>query len=187
MLGHSGERDVEDCGNLTKLALEKFSDIIDPNRVVVEGGSHGGFLTGWLIGHPEFKNMWAAASLWNAVLDMTYMVASTDIPDWIFAVTQNRELDDFSAMTVDDNKLFYQRSPISQVANVTTPAQILVGDADKRVPPHQSYFYYNCLKSKGVKCELYDYPGSGHAILKSPEHFNDAYLNISFWMDKHAN
>jgi len=74
LLGHIGSRDVEDCGNLTKMAIEKFSNFVDPKRVCVEGGSHGGFLTGWLIGHPEFKDLWAGACLWNAVLDMTYMV-----------------------------------------------------------------------------------------------------------------
>lgn len=85
LLGNIGSRDVEDCGNLTKAAIAQFSHLVDPKRVCVEGGSHGGFMTGWLIGHPDFKDMWCAAGLWNAVLDMSYMVQSTDIPDWIFA------------------------------------------------------------------------------------------------------
>lgn len=160
---------------------------MDPKRVCVEGGSHGGFMAGWLIGHPEFKDMWAAAGIWNGVLDMSYMVQSTDIPDWIFACCSNKELDDFSILTADDNRTFFEKSPISQIRNVKTPALILVGDSDKRVPPHQSYYYYNCLKSMGVDCRLYNYPESGHALGKSPEHFNDAYLNISLWMDKYAN
>ena len=186
LLGHIGSRDVEDCGNLTKAAIEQFSDIVDPKRVCVEGGSHGGFLTGWLIGHPEFKDLWAAAGLWNAVLDMTYMVAATDIPDWIYACSQNKELESFGEYTVDDSRDFFLKSPISQVKNVRTPSLFLVGNGDKRVPPHQSYFYYNCLKSMGVDCKLYDYPDSGHALMQSPEHFNDAYLNITLWMDKYA-
>lgn len=90
LLGQIGQKDVHDCGNLTKAAM-KARDI-DKNRVCVEGGSHGGFLTGWLIGHPAYKDLWCAAGLWNAVLDMTYMVQSTDIPDWIFACVLNREL-----------------------------------------------------------------------------------------------
>lgn len=73
LLGHIGSRDVEDCGDLTKKAIETHPEI-DPKRVVVEGGSHGGFMTGWLIGHPQYKDLWAAAGLWNAVLDMSYMI-----------------------------------------------------------------------------------------------------------------
>jgi len=38
----------------------------------------------------------------------------------------------------------------------------------------------------GVECKLYDYPDSGHSLMGSPEHFNDAYLNISMWMDKYT-
>ena len=131
--------------------------------------------------------MWAAAGIWNGVLDMSYMVASTDIPDWIFACCQNRELSNFGDYTVEDTKDFFLKSPISVISNVKTPALILVGDSDRRVPPHQSYFYYNCLKSMGVDTKLYDYPESGHALGKSPEHANDAYLNISLWMDKYVN
>jgi hypothetical protein len=57
-------------------------------------------MTGWLIGHPDFKNLWSCAALWNAVLDMTYMVSSTDIPDWIFACCQNKHLEKYEQYTV---------------------------------------------------------------------------------------
>jgi acylaminoacyl-peptidase len=75
LLGKIGDVDVEDCGNLTLKALEHYKDIVDPIRIGVYGGSHGGFLTGWLTGHPSFKHLWAAAILWNPVLNMSYMVA----------------------------------------------------------------------------------------------------------------
>ena len=113
LLGNIGSVDVEDCGNLTKAAIKQFGDIVDEKRVCVEGGSHGGFMTGWLIGHPEFKDLWAAAGIWNGVLDMSYMVASTDIPDWIFACCQNKELQNFGEYTVEDTKEFFLKSPIS--------------------------------------------------------------------------
>ena len=113
LLGHIGERDVEDCGNLTKKAIEKFSNIVDPARVCVEGGSHGGFLAGWLIGHPKYKDLWAAASLWNPVLDMSYMIASTDIPDWVFACCQNKEMKKLGDYNAADNNDFFMKSPIS--------------------------------------------------------------------------
>lgn len=89
LLGHIGDRDVKDCGDLTKLALDKFKDHVDPVRVGVFGASHGGFMTGWLIGHPDYKDLYTAAVLWNPVLNMSYMVASTDIPDWIYSCCLN--------------------------------------------------------------------------------------------------
>ena len=146
-----------------------------------DGGSHGGFLTGWLIGHPDYAGMWAAASLRNAVLDMSYMITASEIPDWIYACSMNRAFDHFSSCgfetySVEDNKHFFERSPISQIQNVKTPALFLIGDNDLRVPPHQSYFYYNALKSKGVPTRLLNYPGDGHAIAKRAEHRNDFNL-----------
>ena len=38
-----------------------------------------------------------------------------------------------------------------------------------------------------VDTKLYNYPESGHALAKKPEHALDAYMNITFWMDKYAN
>jgi len=110
LLGTIGVNDVEDCGELTLNALKKYVDFIDVGRVGVEGGSHGGFLTGWLTGHPKYKHIWSAACLWNPVLNMSYMLTATDIPDWITGCTQNKEFD-FSNISADDIAHFYTRSP----------------------------------------------------------------------------
>mmetsp|Transcript_41087 Transcript_41087/g.55808 ORF Transcript_41087/g.55808 Transcript_41087/m.55808 type:complete len:92 (+) Transcript_41087:157-432(+) len=91
------------------MALEKHADIIDEKKVCVEGGSHGGFLTAWLIGHPKFKNLWSSAVIWNGVLNMSYNVVSTDIPDWIAGCCQDKELN--YAITAEDNADFFKRSP----------------------------------------------------------------------------
>jgi dipeptidyl aminopeptidase/acylaminoacyl peptidase len=88
-----------------------------------------------MIGHPDYKDMWKAASLQNPILDLTYMVISADIPDWVFACCGNEELD-FSTLTAEQKRNFYNRSPMANVRNVITPAQFLIGDADLRVPPH---------------------------------------------------
>ena len=65
--------------------------MIDADKVSVYGGSHGGFLTGWLIGHPDSKDMFKAAVLWNPVINMTYMYPSSDIPDWLYACCLNKD------------------------------------------------------------------------------------------------
>jgi acylaminoacyl-peptidase len=136
LLGNIGSHDVDDCYNLLDLALKTFPEYIDSEKVGVYGGSHGGFLTGWLIGHPEYRQRFKAACLWNPVINMSYMYSSTDIPDWIVACCLNKPYDDGYKLTSDDNKVFFDKSPISVVENVTTPSLIIIGGSDKRVPPH---------------------------------------------------
>ena len=144
LLGNIGINDVEDCGKLTKMVLEKYPDLIDERKIGVTGGSHGGFLSGHLIGSIAFRDLYGAASVRNPVFDMNYMLASTDIPDWIYACSKNEEIN-FAKPTAEDKALLYERSPISTVANVKTPLMLLIGDSDLRVPPHQSYYYHTAL------------------------------------------
>ena len=182
LLGNIGDHDVHDCGLLTKLALQKFSDIVDEKRVGIYGGRHGGFLTGWLIGHPDYKDLFKAAILWNPVINMSYMYSSTDIPDWILACCLNKDWT--HKVTSEENKIFFEKSPISVASNVKTPSLILIGGSDKRVPPHQGFQYHHMLKEQGVNSKLYHYPEDGHAI-PSTEPFMDATMNMLMWFDEH--
>lgn len=55
---------------------------VDPGRIAVVGGSHGGFLAGHLLGqHPS---SFAGAVMRNPVLDLSVMVHLSDIPDWCY-------------------------------------------------------------------------------------------------------
>jgi acylaminoacyl-peptidase len=51
LLGNIGSNDVEDCGELTLLAMDKFKELVDPEKVVCYGWSFGGFLTASLSSH----------------------------------------------------------------------------------------------------------------------------------------
>ena len=93
LISNVGVTDVDDCGHLIQKTLTEFPNEIDSKRVSVYGGSHGGFLIGHLIGHPEFKELFKAAAVRNPVLDFNYMLASTDIPDWIYGCCLNRDMD----------------------------------------------------------------------------------------------
>jgi len=58
--------------------------------------------------------MWKAASLWNPVLDMTFMVNSTDIPDWVFACCGDEEID-YTSLNPERKVNFFNRSPMAYV------------------------------------------------------------------------
>ena len=64
------EMDVNDSLNLFQKCLDTFKDEIDEEKLGVYGGSHGGFLTCSVISHPDWKDKFAAACIWNPVTAM---------------------------------------------------------------------------------------------------------------------
>ncbi|RKO92723.1 hypothetical protein BDK51DRAFT_30146, partial [Blyttiomyces helicus] len=77
LLGNIGTMDVDDVQTATKLILARGD--IDPDRVGILGGSHGGFLAAHMIG--QFPTLYKAAVLRNPVINIGTMAAVTDIPD----------------------------------------------------------------------------------------------------------
>ena len=134
LIGNIGKNDVEDCGELVKATLKKHSNLVNSKKVVSYGASHGGYLTGMLIGNLQYKDLFNCAVLWNPCINFNSMAASTDIPDWVTACILGKKHD--YKLTEEENNLIYQASPISLVQNVNTPSLFLIGGKDLRVPPH---------------------------------------------------
>ena len=182
LVGRIGQLDVEDCANLCKNTLDRYANLLDKDRVGVTGGSHGGFLTAWLIGHPEYRKMFTVACMRNPVLHIPYAVHSTDIPDWMYACVLGRSLDSL-IYTEEEETRFFKASPFSVIGNVSCPVLMFVGSKDFRVPPHQSIYYYNVLKKK-VPIKLFMYPESGH-LLSECEVSIECLLNVGAWFNRY--
>ncbi|KAH9628629.1 hypothetical protein HF086_007834 [Spodoptera exigua] len=78
LLKRVGDADVKDCKLATDYALKTFP--IDPKKVCLTGGSHGGFLVTHLSG--QYPDVYAAVVSRNPVTDVASMFNSTDIADW---------------------------------------------------------------------------------------------------------
>lgn len=79
LLGKVGMSDVSDCVHATQQALVQFP-WLDPNRLILVGGSHGGFLVTHLSG--QYPDMFKAVVARNPVIDIAAMSVVSDIPDW---------------------------------------------------------------------------------------------------------
>lgn len=179
LLGKIGFADVEDCVLATKTVLKKFP-WLDSNRVVILGGSHGGFLVAHLSG--QYPDMFKVAVARNPVIDLLSMHTSSDIPDWCyvetgFNFTQNGPLNDGALEAMK------KASPIQYACNVRAPTLLQVGSKDLRVPPSQSIEYYHRLKANGktVRMNIYDdnHPiGTVHNEL-------DSIINSLLWIQEH--
>ena len=77
--GRIGSSDVVDCVLTIETLLRKYP-LLNPNRVALMGGSHGGFLVTHLSG--QYPDMFKAVVARNPVIDIPTMSVTSDIPDW---------------------------------------------------------------------------------------------------------
>jgi dipeptidyl aminopeptidase/acylaminoacyl peptidase len=149
---------------------------VDPERLGVTGGSGGGLLTDWTITQtPRFR----AA------------VAQRDIADWTgFWYTADFTLFTptwFRKAPWEDPQDFAARSPITHVANVTTPLMLVLGDQDYRTPPADGgEQMFRALKYRRIPTVMVRFPRENHELSRSgePWHRVERLQHIVGWMDQ---
>jgi dipeptidyl aminopeptidase/acylaminoacyl peptidase len=149
---------------------------VDANRMGVTGGSGGGLLTNWTITQTQrFK----AA------------VAQRDIADWYgFWFTADFWLSQpswFRKAPWEDPQDFAARSPITHVANVTTPTMYVLGDQDYRTPPADGgEMMFRALKYRKIPTVMVRFPRESHELSRSgePKHRVERLQHIVGWMDQ---
>jgi len=180
--GNCGRRDVDDCMATLKhvLAMEKDGKkLIDPARVMVWGGSHGGFLTTHLIG--QFPDTFKAAAVRNPVTNIVFMATETDIPDWCYVECGIKNFEEGHMPTVEDMVKLFKASPIAYAENIKTPLLIMLGLKDLRVPPSQGINFHRLLKARGKITKCHTYPESTHSLMDSVRTQSDVVINILKW------
>jgi len=150
---------------------------IDRNRIGGAGGSYGGYMIDWILGHNNdprfrFKALVSHAGVYN----LTSMYGATEelwFPEWEFKGTPWT------------NPLMYRRwSPHMFVRNFNTPTLVTAGELDYRVPYTESLQLYTALQRKGVESKLVLFPDEGHWINK-PQNSQFWYRSVIDWLDKY--
>ena len=117
---------------------------IDPKRLAVTGGSGGGLLTAWIIGHTD---RFAAAVSQYPVTNWITQVGTADGGYQHAAVWMK-------AMPWENPEQYLSHSPIFFAANFKTPTMVITGEADLRTPMPESEELYFALKAKKVDAVL---------------------------------
>ncbi|RXM97103.1 Acylamino-acid-releasing enzyme [Acipenser ruthenus] len=180
LIGNVGSQDVKDMQRAVLTLLQ--SDVtLDPGRVSVLGGSHGGFLACHLIGqHPDF---YRACAMRNPVINYATLLGTSDIPDWRYTAVG---LDyTFGRLpTAEALATMLNCSPIIHAEQIKTPVLLMLGGKDKRVSPHQGIELYRALKSRSAPIRLLWYPGDGHSLSKV-DTVSDCFMNTVLWFLQH--
>lgn len=150
---------------------------IDENRLGVTGGSYGGFMTNWIVGH---TNRFKAAVTQRSISNWTSFTGASDIGSYF---TENEH----KANPWDDPEQMVKFSPLTYVKNVETPLLILHGEEDLRCPIEQAEQLFVFLKRLGKTTQLIRFPGSNHELSRSGRPLlRIARLNaIVDWFDKY--
>ncbi len=176
-----GTLDVADMIAATETM--RSSGLIDPERIGICGGSHGGFLTAHCTS--QYPDLFKAAVLRNPVVNIPSMTTATDIPDWCFVeACGSHDWNNYRPPTEAELLAMRSKSPICHVANVKAPTLVAIGLKDLRVPASQGLEWYHTLRSKGVPSELLVYDSDDHA-LAGVRTESDHWLNIKRWFDKY--
>ncbi|MEO6724148.1 MAG: prolyl oligopeptidase family serine peptidase, partial [Blastocatellia bacterium] len=150
---------------------------VDETKMGVTGGSGGGVLTNWTVGH---TTRFAAAVSQRSIADWSGFWYTADFtlfqPTW------------FRAAPWEDPQDFVNRSPITYVKNITTPMMFIEGEADYRTPPADGgEIMFRALKYRKIPTAMVRFPGESHELSRSgaPWHRVERLQHIVNWFDKY--
>lgn len=173
LCGRVGRQDVDDLIVATDACLASAPHL-DSDAILACGGSHGGFLSLHLVG--QFPERFKAAAVRNPVTNIVSMFGTTDIPDWCF--TEIGVDPEYAQPTPEQYSKALEASPVHHVSKVSSPVLLLVGGADRRVPPAQSKEYFHAMKAGGKEVDMRWYADHTHGLTETPRGEGDGLVHI---------
>ncbi len=153
--GDYGGKDYEDIMDAVDFALEKF-DFIDETRLGVTGGSYGGFMTNWIVGH---TNRFKAAVTQRSISNWISFYGVSDIGYYFSEWQIKADLNDIETL--------WKHSPLAYASNIETPLLILHGEKDYRCPIEQAEQLFIALKKQKKATKFVRFPESNHELSRS--------------------
>jgi dipeptidyl aminopeptidase/acylaminoacyl peptidase len=145
---------------------------VDANRLGAAGGSYGGYMVNWMLGHTDrFKAFVSHAGVYN----LTSMYGVTEelwFTEW-----------EFKGNPWDNPQLYTKWSPHLYAKNFKTPTLVVHGELDYRVPVGEGLQLFTTLQRRGVPSKLLYFPDEGHWILK-PQNSELWYKTVLDWFDQ---
>jgi dipeptidyl aminopeptidase/acylaminoacyl peptidase len=167
-------QDYDDLMNGVDAVIKK--GYIDERNLFVCGGSGGGVLSSWIVGH---TNRFAAAVVMKPVINWYSFVGTTDGSSWYY---------NFKSLPWENSEEHMRRSPISYVGNVKTPTMLMTGELDLRTPMEQTEQFYRALKLRKIDTVMVRIQDEYHPFNASPRHPSNRLNQILYlrgWFEKY--
>ena len=156
--GKYGTIDYDDLMGFVDVVLEHYP-AIDKKRLGVTGGSYGGFMTNWIIGHTQ---RFACAITQRSISNWTSFYGVSDIGYFFTRDQQQATLQ----KPLDMEKLWWH-SPIKYLSNMKTPTLIIHSNKDYRCPIEQGYQLFTGLKEKNIPTKLVMFHHENHDLSRN--------------------
>ena len=148
---------------------------VDPQRLFVTGGSGGGVLTAWIVGHTD---RFRAAVVVKPVINWTSFVLTADLTNYFTRYW-------FDGFPWDDVQAYWKRSPLAYVGNVHTPTMLMTGEVDYRTPSSEAEQFYQALKLRKIDTALVRVPNASHDISARPSLLIGKVAYVLAWLKSH--
>lgn len=171
-----GDAEYEGVMDFTDAVLEKYPQI-DPKRIGCTGGSYGGFMSNWILGHTD---RFAAIATQRSISNWFSFYGISDI-GYFFVKNQLGH----GPQTEEGLKRMWEMSPVRYVDRMVTPTLFIHSDEDYRCPIEQGLQLFTALKEKGVPSRFVWFKGENHELSRSgkPLHRKKRLEEITAWMD----
>ena len=174
--GKYGEVDFRDLMEFTDEVLRRYPEI-DADRMGVAGGSYGGFMTNWVIGHTDrFRCAVSQRSIANYVGD--YLLS-----DIGYYYVPDQQL----GTIWEHPERLWKASPLTYADRVKTPTLFIHADKDYRCTLANGLEMFAALKLHGVESKLCMFYGENHGLSREgkPSNRISRLSEILRWMDEH--
>ncbi len=169
LIGQWGVVDVEDCAAAANDLAER--GLADATRLVIRGGSAGGFTT---LAALTTLNLFKAGASYYGVGDLMLLAKDTH-------KFESRYLDRLIGPMPQAQALYSERSPVNHVDRLACPVIFFQGDDDKTVPPNQAKTMFEAMTARGLPVAYYSFAGEGHGFRKAETLRRVLELELDFY------
>ena len=172
--GLYGTVDYQNLMDFTDEVLKRYP-MIDASRLGVAGGSYGGFMTNWIIGHTD---RFHAAASQRSISNWVSFEHNSDIGHTFILNNQGGN-------TRTNVELLWKQSPLQFAPNCKTPTLFIHSDEDYRCYMAEGIAMFSAIKRNGCPAKLCLFHGENHELSRSgkPENRIDRMREIIEWMD----